>query len=128
MPSVIGPRSAHAVEVGVLVGIGNLLIFDHFVGASAIDIKSADPFNPDIEKSERTALYACIGFTTAVSLLVRSWDTFLVGGAILVAADFGIKHANAYNPAFGKMGGGQPVAAGNDDSWSMPEYATDQAA
>lgn len=96
------PINRHAVEVGVLVGVADLLIFTHFMPPVA-DIRTADQFNPDIESSERTALLVTTAFTLLVSGFVRSLDTFLIAGTVIVGVDFAFKHANAVNPATGKI-------------------------
>lgn len=104
----------HAVEVGVLAGIGNLLIFQHFM-PPVTDVKTADQFNPFVESSERTALFAAIAFNAIVAGAVRSWDTFMVGAVVIIAADFAYKHANAVHPDTGTMsapGGGQMDTTG----------------
>ena len=100
----------HAVEVGVLVSFGNLLIFQHFM-PTVTDVKASDQFNPLVESSERTALITATAFTCLVSGFVRSWDTFLIAGATVVAIDFAFKHANAVNPDTGTMAvpGGQQM-------------------
>lgn len=113
----------NAVQVGVLVGVGNMLIFQHFLPPVA-DVKAADQFNQDIEKSERTALIVSVAFTALVAGFVRSWDTFLVAGAVIVGIDFATKHAVAIHPDTGTMQGPGAVAAA-DDSGSvhpLPSY------
>jgi hypothetical protein len=92
----------NAVQVGVLAGLANLLIFQHFMPTVA-DVKASDQFNPLVESSERTALLVSVGATAVVATFVRSWDTFLVGGIVIVAIDFAYKHANAVNPNTGTM-------------------------
>lgn len=106
---------------GILVGIADALIFHHFVGASAADIRTAEPFNQDIEKSERLALYTATGFTLVVAGLARSARVFAIGGLVIVALDFGLKHANAVNPTTGKMGDASEHAS---TSYPMPDYAS----
>ncbi|SRR6266568_1329452 len=120
------PINRHAVELGVLVGVGDLIIFQHFLPAHA-DVRTADAFNPDIESSERTALLVTTAFTLLVAGFVRSWDTFLIGGAVIIGVDFAFKHANAVNPGTGKM---QDVSDGSMDMsnvHSLPEYADTDA-
>jgi hypothetical protein len=95
--------TAHAVQVGVLVGVGNLLIYNHFVGASLADIRLASPMDDHIEKAERTALVASTAFTVVAAGFVQSWETFAIGGLAILVADFAIKHANAVNPMTGKV-------------------------
>jgi Na+-transporting NADH:ubiquinone oxidoreductase subunit NqrB len=115
----------HGAVVGVITGAVDLLIFQHFVPAAA-DIKSAPPFDKMIEGSERTALFVGIGFNALVAGYVRSWDTFIIASAILVAGDFAIKHANAFNPATGKMApAGMPSVGneGNSQAYPMADYS-----
>lgn len=119
--------SAGAVQLGVLVGFGNLLIFNHFVGASAADIKTAEPFDIDIEKSERTALLAGIAFTVVAAGFVKSWDTFAIGGMALVIADFALKHANSVDPnTHAPMDMGSPM--GGSTSYPTTGYSEDNTA
>lgn len=115
MPTI----NRRAVEVGVLTGVGNLLIFQHFM-PPVTDVKAADQFNMFAESSERTALLVSVGFSALVSGFVRSWDTFLVAGIVIVGVDFAYKHAIAVHPATGTM-----TAPGQQDSGnvhSLPDY------
>jgi hypothetical protein len=117
------PINRHAVEVGVLVGVADLLIFQHFM-PPVTDIRRAEPFNGDIESSERTALLVTVGFTLLVSGFVRSLDTFLIGGAVIVGVDFAFKHANAVNPDTGKL---HVADAGSLDMatvHNLPDYSS----
>jgi hypothetical protein len=112
--------SRHAVEVGVLAGLGNLIIFNHFVPPVA-DIREVDPYNSDIEKSERTALVVATAWTLIVSAFTKKVETFAIAGAVLVGVDFAFKHANAVYPSTGTMqapgGGVSPTLA------PIPDYS-----
>lgn len=116
-----------ALMIGVITAAGNLLIFQHFVGASVLDVRSADPHNGDIEKAERTALAAATVFTVAISGFAKSWETFAIAGVAIIAADFGIKHANAVHPMTGKAvpaGGAGGYPAADVGSYpNLPDYA-----
>jgi len=92
----------HGVELGVLLGLANTIIFLHFLPPVA-DVRSADAFNQQIESSERTALMATTALTLLVAGFARSIETFMIGGAIVVGVDFAFKHANAVNPSTNKM-------------------------
>jgi hypothetical protein len=94
--------SRHAVEVGVFAGIGNLIIFNHFLPPIA-DIRQAEPMDGDIEKSERTALLVCTAWTVLVSAFTGKLETFAIAGLALVGADFAFKHANAVYPSTGTV-------------------------
>jgi hypothetical protein len=116
------PVSKHAVELGVLVGVGNLLIFQHFM-PPVTDVKAGPQHDGLIEGSERTALLVSVAFTTLAAGFVKSWDTFLIAGAVIVGVDFAYKHANAMHPDTGKVA--LPAGAESldmDNVHSLPMY------
>lgn len=116
------PINRHAVELGVFVGLVNTLIYLHFM-PPVTDVKGAEPFNTDIETSERTALLFTTAFTLLVAGFARSFETFMIGGAVIVGVDFAYKHANAVIPGTSKM---TPAAAGSMDAGQthpLPNYA-----
>lgn len=107
---------------GILVGVVDVMIWRHFVPPVS-DIRTADAFNVDIEKAERTALLVGTGFTLVTAGLARSAEVFAIGGLILVALDFATKHANAVNPDTHTM---QQVTGSQDESttYPMPDYSS----
>lgn len=114
----------HAVELGVAVGLVNTVVFLHFLPPVA-DVKTFPANNQDIESSEREALIATTALTLVVAGFARSFDTFIIGGAVIVAVDFAFKHANAVNPETGSMS--QPEDAGLDNIHPLPDYAQPSA-
>lgn len=124
------PRiTAQGAAVGVFVAVGNLLIFQHFMGASVADVRyKTGPLDGDVEKMERQALYYSIGFTVLSSAIIGSVDTFLVAGTAIVMADFAYKHANAVHPTSGKMGAPNTAGGAIDGGGSpMPDFTSDGA-
>lgn len=119
------PVNRHAVELGVLVGIVDTVVYLHFLPPAA-DIKTIPANNQDIESSERTALLVTTAFTLLVAGFARSWDTFIIGGAVIVGVDFAFKHANAVNPTTGKMTT-QPENAAADNIHPLPSYSSPDA-
>lgn len=116
------PVNRHGVELGVMVGLVNVVIFLHFLPPVA-DVKAAPPFNKDIETSERTALMATTAFTLLIAGFGRSIETFMIGGAVVIGVDFAFKHANAVLPGTSKM---VPAAAQSMDvgtAHPLPDYA-----
>lgn len=114
----------HATSVGVLVGIVDVVLWRHFV-PNMSDVRTAHPFNTDVESAERTALLVGTVFTLVVAGFARSMEVFAIGGLTLVALDFATKHANAVHPDTGKMAGMGPgdVSTGTSESFPMPDYA-----
>lgn len=120
MPFDIKTPSKGAVQVGVLAGLANLLIFQHFM-PTVTDVKASEQFNPLVESSERTALLVSVGATAIIATFVKSWDTFLIGGVVIVAVDFAYKHANAVNPTSGNMD--SPGQSSDGSVHPLPDYA-----
>lgn len=116
------PVNRHAVELGVVVGLANTIIFLHFL-PPVTDVKGAEPFNQDIETSERTALIATTAFTLLVAGFARSVETFMIAGAIIVGVDFAYKHANAVVPGTSKMSPSNAQSIDQGTSHPMPDYA-----
>jgi len=122
MPPYSRP-AGNVTSLGVLVGIVDVLIWRHFVPAVA-DVRTAQPFNTDLESAERTALAVGTLFTLIVAGFAKSAEVFAVGGVVLIALDFATKHANTVNPDTGKM---SPGAANTSTDYPLPDYATSEA-
>lgn len=58
------------------------------------DIRSLDPNNTDIAKSERLATWTSAGVVAGISLLARDATIFVIGGAMVVAMAWAHRHAN----------------------------------
>src|SRR5215469_17038054 len=116
----------HAVELGVLLGLGNTLIFMHNLPPVS-DVRAAQPFNPQVESGERTALLETTALTLLVAGFARSIETFIVAGAVIIAVDFTYKHANAVNPSTNKMvpagqAGLNQASSDNSSAYPLPNY------
>ena len=109
----------NAVQLGVLVGVGNLLIYQHFM-PPVTDVKVGEQFNQLAEGSERTALLVSVGFSAIAAGFVKSWDTFLIAGIVIVGIDFAYKHAIACHPATGTM---QSPMESSGNVHPLPDYA-----
>jgi hypothetical protein len=113
----------HGLELGVFVGLANLVIFNHFM-PPVTDVKSAPQFEQMCETSEREALLATTALTLLVAGFARSMDTFIVAGAVIIGVDFAFKHAIAVHPDTGKMsspGDQQDNSGGN--LHPLPDYS-----
>lgn len=113
------PINRHGVELGVFVGVANLLIFQHNL-PPAVDVRSVPAYNQDVESAERLALMESTALTLLVAGFARSLDTFIVAGAIVVAVDFAFKYLNAVNPDTGKIHGAQSNSANGQHP--LPDY------
>ena len=113
------PAFKNGIVSGILVGAVDVLIFQHFVPTHA-DVRRAEPYNVDLETSERKALYAATAFTLLVAGFARSAEIFAIGGLTIIAIDFTLKHANAVNPQSGKVE--TPMQSGVSSSFPLPDY------
>lgn len=116
MPSLPDERS---VQMGLLLAIGNFLIFQHFT-EPAVNARMADQFDVAGEKSEREALLFAIAFSAIVAGYVKNWHTFVIGAAAIVVADFGMKHSLAINPRTQSMAD----MSGDAAVHSLPDYSS----
>src|SRR5215831_14710901 len=97
------PLSKTAVEIGVVGAVGEFLIFNHFM-PPVIDVRANQPFDRELEKSERTGLLVGAAFLAILTTMSPGKiETFAIVGGALVLLDFAYKHANAVHPASGTM-------------------------
>jgi hypothetical protein len=119
--TVLNP--SQSVGVGVGIGAVDLLIFSHFV-PSITDIRSAHPQNDDVETSRRQATIACVGLNGLVSLMVKDWNVFLIGGMVTAAMSWLVVHANHVHPDTGTMKApGEQAASSNMNMYPLPDYS-----
>lgn len=113
--------SRTAVEIGVVGALGEFLIFNHFM-PPVIDVRANQPYDSEIEKSERTGLIVGAAFLAILtSLSPGRLETFILAGGALVAIDWAYKHANAVHPATGSVQG----MMGEDQMlYSVPDYTS----
>lgn len=117
----------HGIELGVMVGLANTVIFLHFM-PPVTDVRAADAFNQQVESSERTALMATTALTLLVAGFARSIETFMIAGAVVVGVDFAFKHANAVNPSTNKvMSNSSGGIGGGDNVHPLPDYSAQQS-
>jgi hypothetical protein len=113
--------SRTAVEIGVVGAVGEFLIFNHFM-PPVIDVRANQPYDSEIEKSERTGLIVGAAFLALLtSFSPGKLETFALAGGALVAIDYAYKHANAVHPASGSMQKDGP----EQNLYSVPDYETE---
>lgn len=67
------------------------------------DVKAAPPDNQIAHGSVKTAAWTSATIISALSLLAKSPTIFIVGSAMIVAESWKYFHANATDPATGKV-------------------------
>lgn len=61
---------------------------------STADIRSLEPGNADIQGAEKTAAWVSASLVSFVALITKSPNTFILGGATVIAASWMTKHAD----------------------------------
>lgn len=66
------------------------------------DIRAAQQNDPDVAASRKVAAWTSAGLVAGVSLLSKDMTVFIIGGAVTIALDWWIRHANAVIPSVGR--------------------------
>jgi hypothetical protein len=75
------------------------------------DVRVGKPNDPDIDGARKAAAWTAAGVVGAISLISKDSTPFIVGGGMVIAADWWYRHANARNPMIGGITpGGESVA------------------
>lgn len=75
------------------------------------DVRVGKPDDPDVNGSRMAASWTAAGTVGAISLIAKDSTVFIIGGAMVIAADWWFRHANAHNPMVsGVTPGGEGVA------------------
>lgn len=62
------------------------------------DIRVGKPNDPDIDASRKAAAWTAAGLVAGISLIAKDSTIFITGGAMVIVADWWVRHANAKNP------------------------------
>lgn len=65
------------------------------------DVRVSKAHDPDIDGSRKAAAWTAAGMVAAISLISKDETVFMVGGALVIAADWWYRHANAHSPEIG---------------------------
>jgi len=79
------------------------------------DVRSLEPNNADIGSAERTAAWVSAGLVSFVALITKSPNTFILGGATVIAASWMTRHANLVSNVSKKAGSLVPAPATGSD-------------
>ena len=80
------------------------------------DVRSEKANDPEIDGSRKAAAWTSAGVVGAISLIAKDPTVFILGGAMVVVADWWYRHANARSPEIGGiLPTGARVALQEDD-------------
>lgn len=105
---------------GLLQAVGVVAIYRTAM-PRITDIRSAMPHDDDVEKARRAAAIESAALVGLVFVVTRNFDSFIIGGAALVIADYMFKHANSIHPNTGKVDASTGTAP-QEQAFPMPEY------
>lgn len=75
------------------------------------DVRVGKPNDPDINGARKAAAWTAAGVVGGIALLAHDSTVFIVGGAMVIAADWWFRHANNHNPMIsGLTPGGEAIA------------------
>jgi hypothetical protein len=125
--TVLKPDSS--VTIGLAEAAAVYVIYQAALPNHA-DIRSAPADDSHIEAARKRAAWKAGALLGFVFLITQDVNSFLIGGLALTGIDYLTKHANAVNPATGKIAGSSITAAGpgdggpagNAQAFPMPDY------
>lgn len=68
------------------------------------DVRVAKADDGDIDGSRKAAAWTAAATVAAISLIAKDSTVFIVGGGMVIAADWWYRHGNAHNPETGGVG------------------------
>lgn len=75
------------------------------------DVRVGKPNDTDVDGSRKAAAWTAAGTVAGISLIAKDPTIFIVGGGMVIAADWWYRHANNHNPmTAGITPGGEAVA------------------
>lgn len=91
------------VSLGVALATGAVVlgIYQHAVPSTA-DTRSIESQNKDIDSAERQATWTAAAVVGGISLMAKDPTIFTVGGLIVLAKAWSVRHANLVDAVTGK--------------------------
>jgi len=98
--SILKPEGS--IVAGIATGILVYSIYDRAL-PDAATMHATDANDINIEAGRKKATLSAAGVLSAITLLTRDVNVFVLGGVVLFALDFHARHANASNPQTGLL-------------------------
>ncbi len=113
-------------EISLTVGLATAaLVYGIYSNAlpTVADIRVGQEADPDVESAEQLATWTAAAAVSAVSLIAKDPNVFVIGGSMVVVMAWWHRHANHVNPLTGlaRRAGGEPAMYQPDEA--MPEAA-----
>jgi hypothetical protein len=98
--SILKPE--HSIMSEVVVAAGVLTVYQVVVPNIGV-IHATNAHDRNVEAARRKALMLSIGILTLVSTVAKDVNIFILGGAVTIAMDWNIRHANSVTPDTGQI-------------------------
>ena len=98
--SILEPNGS--ITVGIATGILMYAIYDRSL-PDAATMHATDANDTNIEAGRKKATLTSAGVLSAITLLTKDVNVFILGGVVLFALDFHARHANASNNVTGNL-------------------------
>jgi hypothetical protein len=100
-----------SVAMGIATGVMVWAIWDRSL-PDAATMHATRPYDINIESGRKKAVYTSAAVLSAVTLLTKDVNVFILGGIVLVALDVHARHANITAPDTGALVSDQQATAG----------------
>jgi len=91
-----------SVAIGIATAITVYAVYDRSLPTAAT-MHATEANDINIESARKKATITSAGVLSAITLLTRDVNVFILGGVVLFALDFHARHANASNPHTGLL-------------------------
>jgi hypothetical protein len=109
MKSILKPQGS--VAMGIATGVLVYTIFDRSL-PDAATMHATRPYDINIESGRKKAVYTSAAVLSAVTLLTKDVNVFILGGIVLIALDVHARHANVTSPSTGELVSDQQATSG----------------
>lgn len=100
-----------SVTLGIATGIMVYAIYDRSL-PDAATMHATRPYDLNIESGRKKAVYTSAAVLSAVTLLTKDVNVFILGGIVLIALDVHARHANVTAPDTGQLVSDQQATSG----------------
>jgi hypothetical protein len=95
LKSILKPDGS--IAIGIATGVLVYAVYDRSL-PSAATMHATDASDPNIEAGRKKAAWTSAGVLSAITLLTKDVNVFILGAVVLFALDMNARHANASNP------------------------------
>jgi hypothetical protein len=116
-------------EVSIALAVGVLAYGSYQMALPSVaDVRSLEKNNADIQGAERVAAWVSATLVSGVALITKSPSVFVVGGAVVIAASWMTRHADAVDTVQKRVTAFAPAPAMGSEGVIGDQIASSQSA